>query len=287
MREALRSPTEIDIPSVVRLMSEYWPEPAYDDLVRRTWSSPTFELEHDARLEPDAYADVGSFAFGDERVWIDLRGRPSAAIIDWAEARARQKGNRLLAGSWTANEPLLRELERRGFRPVRHSHRMEIDLREPFPAPIWPDGIVVRSFRSGDERAFHETHQESFADSWEPIDEPFDEWAHWLLQLPAFVPELWFLALAGDEPTGVAICHPHPGAPERGWVRILGVRRQWRRRRLGRALLLHAFSEFRSRGLTRAGLGVDAESPTGANRLYEQAGMHVAARFDIYEKVIE
>ena len=33
-------------------------------------------------------------------------------------------------------------------------------------------------------------------------------------------------------------------------------------------------------------LGVDAESLTGANRLYEQAGMCVSARFDIYEKAV-
>jgi ribosomal protein S18 acetylase RimI-like enzyme len=69
-------------------------------------------------------------------------------------------------------------------------------------------------------------------------------------------------------------------------VRLLGVRRPWRRRGLGRALLLHAFGEFRRRGFSRSALGVDAESLTGANRLYERAGMHVAARFDIYEKVL-
>jgi ribosomal protein S18 acetylase RimI-like enzyme len=62
------------------------------------------------------------------------------------------------------------------------------------------------------------------------------------------------------------------------------VLRPWRRRGLGRALLLQAFAAFRERGLARAALGVDAESLTGANRLYESAGMHVAARFDIYEK---
>jgi ribosomal protein S18 acetylase RimI-like enzyme len=53
---------------------------------------------------------------------------------------------------------------------------------------------------------------------------------------------------------------------------------------LGRALLLHAFAELRRRGFRRAGLGVDAESLTGAHKLYESAGMHVEARFDVYEK---
>ena len=285
MTETLRSPTEEDVPEVVRLMSEHWPEPADEDLVRRTWSSPGFQLEHDARVDGASYVDVE--ALGEGRVWIDARGRPSADILDWAEARGREKAKRLFAGGWSSNEPLLEALERRGFRLIRHSHRMTIDLDDPTPEPGWPEGLEVRSFQPGDERAFYEAHQETFEDSWEPIEESYDEWTHWLLEPPAFVPELWFLAVEDDEPAGFAICHPHSGDAELGWVRILGVRRPWRKRGLGRALLLHAFAEFRKRGLLRAGLGVDAESVTGANRLYEQAGMHVATRFDIYEKVVE
>jgi len=162
---------------------------------------------------------------------------------------------------------------------------MEIDLSEAPPPPRWPEGIEVRTLRAGDERVFHAVQHEAFEDSWEPMRMPFEEWEHWFLgSSPRFDPELWFLALAGDEPAGVAICHPHPGDPSLGWVGELGVLRPWRRRGLGRALLLHAFAAFRGRGLMRAGLGVDAESLTGANRLYESAGMHVSASFDIYEK---
>lgn len=284
MSAALRPPTEADIPTVVRLMSEHWPEPADEDLVRRTWSSPGFELEHDARLEEASYVDVE--ALGEGRAWIDARGHPSARILDWAEARAREKAERLFSGSWSSNERLREELEQRGFRLIRHSQRMKIDLDHPTPEPVWPQGVEARSFRPGDERAFYEAHQETFEDSWEPIEEPYDEWAHWHLESPAFVPELWFLALEGDTPAGFVICHPHRADAKLGWVRIIGVRRPWRRRGLGRALLLHAFAEFRSRGIRRAELGVDAESITGANRLYEAAGMHVAARFDIYEKAV-
>jgi ribosomal protein S18 acetylase RimI-like enzyme len=67
-------------------------------------------------------------------------------------------------------------------------------------------------------------------------------------------------------------------------VNVLGVRRPWRRRGLGRALLLQAFAEFRSRGRRGVGLGVDGLNTTGAVRLYEQVGMHVARRFDHYRK---
>ena len=53
------------------------------------------------------------------------------------------------------------------------------------------------------------------------------------------------------------------------------MRRAWRKQGLGEALLLHSFATFRKRGYTRATLGVDASSPTGATRLYERAGMRV------------
>jgi ribosomal protein S18 acetylase RimI-like enzyme len=278
----LRAPTEDDLLEVVRLMSQSSLEPVQEDDVRLVWTSAGFDPAHDARLNGDSYAQLQDL--GEGRIWIDVRGRPSEAIFEWAEERGREKGSRLISGSWSSNEELLRELERRGYALVRYSHRMAIDLGGPTPEPAWPEGIEVRSFQPGDGRAFYEAQQESFADSWEPVEETFEEWSHWLLERPSFDPGLWFLALDGDEAAGFAICHPRSGDLETGSIRLLGVRRPWRRRGLGRALLLYAFGELRRRGFRRAGLGVDAESLTGAHKLYESAGMHVEARFDIYEK---
>jgi mycothiol synthase len=278
----LRAPTEDDLPEVARISSQTSPEPTQEADVRRAWTAPGFDVANDARLDGASYAHIE--VFGEGRVWIDVRGRPLPAILDWAEERARARGNRLISGGWATNEPLLRELVRRGYVLVRHSHRMAIDLGEPTPEPVWPEGIEVRSFRSGDGRAFYEAQQETFRDSWEPVEETFESWSHWLLDSPSFVPELWFLALDGDETAGFAICKARSGDPETGSVLLLGVRRPWRRRGVGRALLLHAFDELRRHGFRRAGLGVDAESLTGAHKLYESAGMHVEARFDIYEK---
>ena len=69
-----------------------------------------------------------------------------------------------------------------------------------------------------------------------------------------------------------------------GWVSTLGVRRPWRRKGLGLALLQHSFGEFHRRGKCRVGLGVDADSLTGATRLYEKAGMEVHRQYASYEK---
>ena len=55
-----------------------------------------------------------------------------------------------------------------------------------------------------------------------------------------------------------------PETPEHGYVSSLGVRRPWRKRGLGLALLQHSFGEMKRRGMTRASLDVDAENLTGA-----------------------
>ena len=62
------------------------------------------------------------------------------------------------------------------------------------------------------------------------------------------------------------------------------MRRPWRKRGLGEALLLHAFNEFYKRGMLTIGLGVDASNPTGATRLYQKVGMTVAVEDVLYEK---
>jgi GNAT superfamily N-acetyltransferase len=74
--------------------------------------------------------------------------------------------------------------------------------------------------------------------------------------------------------------------PELGWVASLSVRRPWRGQGLGLALLILSFRELYRRGQGKVGLMVDANSLTGATRLYEKAGMHTdsARQMTIYEK---
>jgi GNAT superfamily N-acetyltransferase len=112
----------------------------------------------------------------------------------------------------------------------------------------------------------------------------FEDWQHWLLGDD----HDWslFLAEADREPAGVALCRPQPTEPEIGSIRVVGVRRSWRRKGVGRALMLHAFADFRRRGMRGASLGVDAESLTGAQRLYTSVGMHVARESDIFERAL-
>ena len=129
----------------------------------------------------------------------------------------------------------------------------------------------------------YETHQETFADQPDFERDPFDEWQQWSYREP-FDPELWFLALDGDELAGVLLGRGERGGDATlGWVNILGVRVPWRGRGLGLALLQHAFREFQRRGRARAGLGVDGANPS-AVRLYERAGMSKEQVFVWYQR---
>jgi mycothiol synthase len=284
----MRPPLPEDASAVAELVNLHSPEPFDVVWVERAWNEPGFDLEADARITDDAYVSLWDGRGG--KAWLDLQGTPTPELLSWVEGRARERGFvRALGGHWDGNMALKALLEQAGYRLIRHSWRMRVALADVVEEPAWPQGITVRAFRPGDERVFYDVHQESFADHWEHDEpDPYDEWAHWLLQPPAFQPELWFLAEEDGEPAGIEINHERlPEEPGVGWIGILGVRREWRRRGLGRALLLHAFHEFRARGLTAAGLGVDAASLTGATRLYESVGMHVSAQYDFYEKQLK
>jgi len=280
----MRPPRLEDAAAVAKLTTRYSPEPFPVEMVEREWTEPGFDLQRDARLADGTYAAVWDDHSG--TAWLDFQGTPSDELFAWAEERAREKGlSRARGGTWDRNANVKEAFERRGFGLIRHSYRMHIDLADVDEEPVWPEGLEVRSFRPGDEQLFYEVHQEAFEDHWaHEVKSPYDEWAHWFLEPPMYDPELWFVAEEAGEPAGIALDYVRTEGSPIGWIQILAVRRPWRRRGLGRALLLHAFRAFRARGLERAGLGVDASSLTGATRLYESVGMRVSYRFDIYER---
>jgi ribosomal protein S18 acetylase RimI-like enzyme len=207
----------------------------------------------------------------------------STELLARAERRARERGTpRLQAGTIAENEPAVRLFENLGFRPVRHFYRMRIDFERPPETPEWPPGMAVSTFRREDARAFKAALDEAFAEEWGHFQMSFEEWERQRVDDPHADFSLWFIAREGNEVAGVLRAEPmrHGG----GFVGALGVRRAWRRRGLGLALLRHVFCEFHRRGLPHATLGVDAENPTGATRLYERAGMYVDREDVVYEK---
>lgn len=224
-------------------------------------------------------------------VWGDvhpeLRGRGlGTALLELTESRAGELGaSAIRSDAFARDEPACAFLKSRGYRPVRRYYEMRIELGdEPPPEPEWPEGLSVAAFRDGDGPAFHEALGESFQDEWGHSPFEYEEWRRARLEAEDFDPDVWAVVRDGDDVAAVLRCDVFRYGG--GWVGAIGVRKPWRRRGVGLALLHHAFRVFHARGERSVGLGVDSENPTGATRLYERAGMHVESESITFEKAL-
>jgi mycothiol synthase len=185
-----------------------------------------------------------------------------------------------------------------GYELARYFFDMERTLRKggspvEVPEPVYPAGIVVQSMKERpDLEAVWLAVNESFRDHWGHTDLLLEQWQHWIAE-PAYRSDLWFIAwdTEHDEPAGVCLTSIEPGHNARvrrqeGWVRVLGVRRPYRKQGLGRALLLSGMKALQEEGMDWAMLGVDSENLTGALRLYEGAGFRPVKRSAAFRKVL-
>ncbi len=288
----LRPPREDEFEAMLELMNAHQvaafgeADVTADDL--QTWlTTPYVEVERDIRvLEREdslvGYVDADPTRDVPPLWWCDVKVAPDAAagdvlplLLDWLDERAGAEGGRLRVWTSASDTRITGAFADAGFEPVRHSYRMEIDLAAPAAEPSWPEGLTERTATAADHRRVYEAVVEVWRDTNDPLDETFEEWAHWHVERESYDPSLWVLAFAGQELAGFSVNRRDPVDPDAGYVALLGVRRPWRRRRLGEALLLRSFQRFREQGLTRGTLGVDASSVTGATRLYERVGMRV------------
>jgi ribosomal protein S18 acetylase RimI-like enzyme len=162
---------------------------------------------------------------------------------------------------------------------------MQLVMDAPPAAPRWPPGLVGHPFRPGrDEQAAYAADEEASLDKDYHTPLTFEQWAVRMdLNGERFDPGLWFVAWDGPEAAGVSLSY-HDAASGIGWIDHLGVRRPWRGRGLGQALLWQAFTAFYARGVRRVRLNVDTENRTQAQRVYERAGMRTLHEYHIYVK---
>lgn len=315
-----RPATMQDLEPTVRMLNEWSRNVLGGDsfeaiFIASLWSTPGFDLERDTRLVLTPQGEIVGYYevwdIDDPHVHVNLWGRVHPAhtgcgigsyLLEWAEERGRiaiprapEAARVIMVGHCLSMEQSAVDLFLgAGFDLVRYSLRMVILLDSLPPEPAWPEGISVRTLvRGQDEAATLQAVRDSFKDHWGYVDHPFEaelaRWEHFMETDDIFDPSLWNLAIAGGQVVGMALNYPYVDDDhDMGWVSTLGVVREWRRRGLGLALLQHSFHQFYQRGKRKVGLGVDAESLTGATRLYLKAGMQPdpARQWSIFEKEI-
>jgi ribosomal protein S18 acetylase RimI-like enzyme len=279
-----------DADAVAALFGEAWGESRRMDggEIREWLRNEALNPEHLRVLVEDGavtgYVDIW-IAAGTMDVDAAAPGRWDE-VFSWAESEGRANGAERARTFFVEGHDLTSFAAARGYRAVRASYTMEIELGDeapPLAAPI--DAIEIRAYREGvDEVRTYEAQEESFEDHWDHTAQSIETWREFSVKQTNFDPSLWFLAWAGDELAGFVLAYPErSGDPGSGWVGTIGVRRPHRRRGVGEALLRHSFRALHERGYRHVRLSVDAESPTGAVRLYERVGMRVVRQSNTWQ----
>ncbi len=278
--------------------------------LREEFESPELDLERDLRLWDDA--DGTLIAFG--QIWIPLSGaevdghlwfrvRPDkrsgdleAEIVNWGVERMREVGRergvpvKLRASVRSDETQQIGVLEQHGFAISRSFLRMARPLDQPIPEPQFPHGFTLRHLAGPQEvPAWVEMFNQSFIDHWNHHDLTVEQRLH-RMKSADYKAEYDLLAVAPDGTfAAFCVCGIYPQENARtgrneGWINLLGTRRGFRRIGLGRAMLLAGLRLLKAGGVDTAVLGVDADSLTGATRLYESVGFRPVHTYVSYAK---
>ena len=139
-----------------------------------------------------------------------------------------------------------------------------------------PEGLEIREVKPEHHRKIWEAEHEAFRDHWgssEPTEDQYEAWSTDRL----FRPRFWKVAWEGDEICGMVgnffdEKENKEFNRQRGYTEDIFVRRPWRKRGLAKALIAESIRMFKDMGMTETALGVDADNPSGALKLYTSLG---------------
>ena len=211
-----------------------------------------------------------------------------SALFEWAVRRTSELGGDLDPGlpvhlqidASRHQADLVAVATRAGYQPVRSFLEIARPVAEPVPVLPAPAELELVPWSPDLDEEARLAHVESFADHWGSEPRTREEWRQWYTGHRAFRPDLSLLAV--DPGTGqvasLVLCAAYPQdwvqTPVEVWVNTVGTRRAWRGRGVARWALAEALRRAAAArdGFERAILGVDAENPTGALRLYRDLG---------------
>jgi mycothiol synthase len=313
---------EADIPDMVRIQNAEWKVDgvSYHETVeeRIAWYGSPSEQFQPARDVTIAEVD-GRVVGYVKRDWVDthdgLREHRTGGAVDpvW---RRRGIGTALLhdsqrrSAALAARQPTDRPLvlgcfaddrnagakalaAREGFEPVRWFFDMQrpgLDRELPEIEPL-PDGIEVRAVEEAHHRAIWRADIEAFRDHWGGGDESEEAFQRYR-DSPDFDTSLWVVAWEADEVVAGVVNTIYRAENEtlglkRGWLDSVFTRRAWRKRGIASGLIARSLHVLAEHGIEVAALGVDADNPSGALRLYESFGFAVTERASAWRKPLE
>lgn len=177
------------------------------------------------------------------------------ALYEHVAGQARAAGRDELILIVYDNEPEGIAFARKlGFTEIEHQKTVALDLTELEPEePRPPEGVVIVS-RQGREDLIEQAY-EVVRDARRDVpglegesEVTYEEWRNFEIDMPTRLPELFMIALAGDEVVGVASSGASDGEGSHGFT---AVKSSWRRRGVARALKLAVIRAAKDAGLRK------------------------------------
>jgi mycothiol synthase len=313
---------EADLPDMVRIQNAEWEadglgyrETVADQLAYFGHVSEQFDASRDVTI-----AEVDGRIVGHaRRDWVDAndgvreyrsrgavdpawrrRGIGTALLVDAerqasALASTHETNRPRVLGTFAEgrNEGANALARRAGYEPVRWFFDMKRSgLQENLPEILpMPDGIEVRPVQPEQLLQIWRADIEAFRDHWGGGDDSEENFRRYQ-DSPDFDTTLWVVAWDGDEVAAAVVntiyAHENEATgSRRGWLDSVFTRRAWRKRGLASALIARSLHVLAGRGMETAMLGVDADNPSGALRLYESFGFVVTDRGQAWRKPME
>ncbi|HRA01016.1 MAG TPA: GNAT family N-acetyltransferase [Thermoflexales bacterium] len=195
-----------------------------------------------------------------------------------------------VVGAMTEEIALLQNAE---FTPFRYGFLMKRDLSAPIPDLPLPAGVETRAVAPAQFKAIFAARNEAFRDHFGHREATESEMEGWGKD-PFSRQDLWQVAwdartneVAGEVHVSIITSDNEAYGLKRGWTDPIAVRRPYRRQGLAKALIARGMMALRAVGMTEACLGVDAQNPNGALKLYEDMGFVVDMKTFQYRKELE
>lgn len=303
-----------DIPEMVKLANAChtadspWEVTEADDF-KFMFDDPDVDLTQDSAIAFDpqgraiAYGLVVMSREHETLVWVSLdgvvhperRGRGiGSALLLWQEQRGLQMLSALdtclpallAADFWEGSDPGAHFLKAHGYASKRWWLELERQLHTPLPILTLPRKYRIEGYQ-GTEEASRLVHNLAFRDHWgsQPVNE--QEWTRNDVQSSTRTDLSFVVKGPGSNDTDEVLAYVICAVSQAEWkargrsfgyIEVIGVHPRVRGLGIASSLLVHAMKALRSEGLDSVVLHADAESYTGAVKIYERLGFKTVRR---------
>lgn len=179
-----------------------------------------------------------------------------------------------------------------GFTTQRFYRTLRRDLSQELPHIDLEPGLELLPYSEALDEPTRRAHNDAFRDHWGSQPKTSEDWNQGRAM---FLPEGTFVvvdtAKLDEDGEPFVVGYLWASKYEQDWavngftsgyIDILGVRREYRGRKIGVRLLLAAMTQYRALGLQYAELDVDSANPSGALGIYTQLGFEVSSGSTMY-----